>query len=234
MEVAAVSMNEQNNNVTNNFGFDEYNPNTPVQTGTTIMAIRCKGGVVLAADTRTSAGGYIVNRASRKICPITDKIFVCRCGSAAATQFVTQIVKRHMSEHSMELKSGGVPTSVISAANLYRLVFYQNQQLSGAVILAGYDSLRGPQIYNVPRGGTIVTEEEFAIAGSGSAFISGLLQTEYKPDMEPEEAVKLCQRMVARAMYNDASSGGLIRTVLITEDHTEEYVTKIGEGRVDL
>ncbi|CAF0783036.1 unnamed protein product, partial [Didymodactylos carnosus] len=34
----------------------------PVSTGTTIIAMEYDGGVVLGADTRTSAGSFVVNR----------------------------------------------------------------------------------------------------------------------------------------------------------------------------
>ncbi len=40
----------------------------------------------MAADSRTSMGDFIANRASRKISPIHDRIFVLRSGSAADTQ----------------------------------------------------------------------------------------------------------------------------------------------------
>ena len=39
------------------------------------------GGVVLGADTRTSSGNYIANRATDKITQLTDKVPVLRLGS---------------------------------------------------------------------------------------------------------------------------------------------------------
>merc|ERR1719261_1370634 len=64
---------------------DVMSPEQAVSTGTTIMAVAYNGGVVLGADTRTSTGDYVANRASRKISKVMDNIFVCRCGSAADT-----------------------------------------------------------------------------------------------------------------------------------------------------
>merc|ERR1719261_1230052 len=65
---------------------DVMSPEQAVSTGTTIMAVAYDGGVVMGADSRTSTGDYVANRASRKISKVHDKIFVCRCGSAADTQ----------------------------------------------------------------------------------------------------------------------------------------------------
>lgn len=57
-------------------------------TGTTIVACRYKGGVVLGADGRVSTGNYISNRASNKITRLTDNVYLLRSGSAADTQAV--------------------------------------------------------------------------------------------------------------------------------------------------
>ena len=54
-------------------------PTRPPQT--TIMACQYKGGVVLGADSRTSTGTYVANRASDKITQVTDNVWMCRSGS---------------------------------------------------------------------------------------------------------------------------------------------------------
>ncbi|KAI4992112.1 hypothetical protein ZWY2020_041975 [Hordeum vulgare] len=50
--------------------------------GTAIVGVCYDGGVVLAADSRTSTGMYVANRASDKISQLTDNVYVCRSGSA--------------------------------------------------------------------------------------------------------------------------------------------------------
>ena len=69
-----------------------------VSTGTTIMAIPFNGGVVLGADSRVSTGTYVANRVSDKIAQISDHIFVCRSGSAADTQALTDYVKYYLNQ----------------------------------------------------------------------------------------------------------------------------------------
>lgn len=61
----------------------------PPHTGTTIVAVQFNGGVVLGADSRVSTGNYISNRASDKITPLTDSVYLLRSGSAADTQAVS-------------------------------------------------------------------------------------------------------------------------------------------------
>jgi 20S proteasome subunit beta 1 len=50
------------------------------------MAACYKDGVVLGADSRTSTGSYVANRVTDKLTKLTDRIYVCRSGSAADTQ----------------------------------------------------------------------------------------------------------------------------------------------------
>jgi len=45
-----------------------------VLTGTTIMACTYEGGVVLGADSRTSSGSYVANRAADKITKCCDRV----------------------------------------------------------------------------------------------------------------------------------------------------------------
>merc|ERR1712159_77649 len=71
--------------------------------GTTIMGCIFDGGVVLGCDTRVSTGQYVANRASRKISCITEKIWLCRSGSAADTQALMGIVKNYLGQHEIEL-----------------------------------------------------------------------------------------------------------------------------------
>ncbi len=57
-------------------------------TGTTIVAVQYDGGVVLGADSRVSTGRYVSNRASDKLTPLHDHVWLLRSGSAADTQLV--------------------------------------------------------------------------------------------------------------------------------------------------
>lgn len=58
-------------------------------TGTTVVALTYQGGVVLGSDTRVSMGQYISNRASSKVTPLTDNVWLLRSGSAADAQAIS-------------------------------------------------------------------------------------------------------------------------------------------------
>ena len=79
------------------------------------------GGVVLGADSRTSTGQYIANRASDKVTEIHDRIYCCRSGSAADTQAIADIVKIELQSHALQV--GRLPR-VITAATRFQSLCY--------------------------------------------------------------------------------------------------------------
>jgi len=193
-----------------------------VSTGTTIMAIAFDGGVVLGADSRVSTGSYVANRTSDKISQLHDHIWCCRSGSAADTQALTDYVRHYLSQLAVE--TGRVPT-VKTAAHLMRRLCYENKDnLMAGVIVGGWDPVAGGSVYNIALGGTCI-EMPFAIGGSGSTYIYGLVDSEWKDGMGREEALSLVKTAISHAMARDGSSGGIIRTVTVTEgDNDREYI----------
>ena len=92
------------------------------------------------------------------------------------------------------------------------------------VIVAGWDEVHGGSVYTITLGGSCL-ELPFATGGSGSVFIQGLLDAEYKPSMTPSEARALAKKACSHAMCRDGSSGGIIRTVVVTKDGPDRDYT---------
>jgi len=200
---------------------DVMAPEQAVQTGTTIMAVEFDGGVVLAADSRTSTGQYVANRSSRKVSKVHDRIFLCRSGSAADTQALTGYVQHYLGMHAIEL--GKLP-KVKSCANLFKMLAYNNKdRLMAGLIIAGWDEHNGGQVFSIPLGGTLLASP-VATGGSGSMYISGLVDKLYREGMSKAECLDFCRTCVSHAMALDGSSGGMIRTVVVSKDGVEEGV----------
>jgi len=160
---------------------------------------------------------------SDKVTAIHDRIYICRSGSAADTQAVTDYVRHYVASHAIE--AGRLPL-VSTAASLAKRICYSNKdQLLAGLIVAGWDPVHGGSVYAIPLGGTCV-DVPFAIGGSGSTYIYGHVDNAYKPDMTKAECVDFVKTAVKRAMERDGSSGGIIRIVAIEESGVErEYVT---------
>ncbi|XP_076231383.1 proteasome beta1 subunit [Calliopsis andreniformis] len=190
-------------------------------TGTSIMACEFDGGVVIGADSRSTTGAYISNRFADKLTKITDYIYCCRSGSAADTQAISDIVAYHLGLHKMEL---GTEPLVETAANVFRELCYNyRDSLMAGILVAGWDSQKGGQVYSVPLGGMCV-RQPISIGGSGSTYVYGYVDSQYKPNMPKDECVKLVENSLALAMSRDGSSGGVIRIGVITEKGIERRV----------
>jgi 20S proteasome subunit beta 1 len=186
----------------------------PVDLGTSIMAVAYDGGVIVGADSRTSTGVYISNRVSDKITSVDERIFVCRSGSAADTQAVSDAVTHFLNQHRMEY---GQPPKVETAANVFNQICYQNKNmLTAGIIVAGWDKVKGGQVYAIPVGGGLLPRP-FAIGGSGSTYIYGFCDAYFRPGMNRQQCEEFVVKALSHAMARDGSSGGVIRTVAIDE-----------------
>ena len=164
----------------------------------------------------------MANRVSDKITKLRDRIYVCRSGSAADTQAVSDYVRRFLGEHAMEK---GEEPRVATAAKLMRTICYENKdRLLAGLIVAGWDPVEGGVVYEIPLGGTLI-KQAFAVGGSGSTYIFGLLDAAHRPGMTKEECQAFVKKAIAHAMARDGSSGGVIRLVTIEKDSvTREFV----------
>lgn len=180
---------------------------------------------VLGADSRVSTGTYIANRVSDKIAALHDSIFMCRSGSAADTQAISDYVRFWLSSHAIDLNR---PPTVKTAATLARRLCYENKDaLMAGVIVGGWDPTDGAGVYVLPLGGTLM-KLPFAVGGSGSTYIYGYIDSEYKPGMTREECQQFVRKAISHAMARDGSSGGIIRLVTVDSNGTDrEYIDKL-------
>jgi 20S proteasome subunit beta 1 len=187
------------------------------------MAITYDGGVMLGADSRTSSGVYVANRVADKIWPISKNIFALKSGSAADTQFLLQTTKNYVAQFAIEY--GDLPLVKVATRVLQQFQYEYKDNLSAAVIVCGIDNVEGPQIYSVGIGGT-TSKQNIALSGSGSAFIYGYCDTNYKTGMSRQDAKQFIKNAITLSMYRDNSSGGIIRTLDITkEGYSRDYIS---------
>jgi len=122
------------------------------------------------------------------------------------------------------IETGRCPTVKVAAHLMRRLCYENKDRLLAGVIVGGWDPVDGGSVYNIPLGGTCI-KMPFAIGGSGSTYIYGLVDSEFKEGMTKDEALTLVKKAISHAMARDGSSGGIIRTVTVTEESNDrEFV----------
>ncbi|KAG5264901.1 hypothetical protein AALO_G00259270 [Alosa alosa] len=189
-----------------------------VKTGTTIIGVEFDGGIVLGSDSRVSAGASVVNRVMNKLSLLHDKIYCALSGSAADAQTIAEIVNYQLDVHSVEL---GEDPLVRSAATLVKNISYKyKEELSAHLIVAGWDRRKGGQVYVTLNG--LLSRQPFAVGGSGSSYIYGFVDAEYRKGMSRRETQEFVVNALTLAMSRDGSSGGVAYLVTIDETGTEE------------
>jgi 20S proteasome subunit beta 1 len=120
----------------------------------------------------------------------------------------------------------GTAPTVSAVAHLVKQMNYSNKgALLGAMLVGGWDAQRGGQVYGIPIGGSLV-RLPWATDGSGSTYIWGYLDAEYKPGLDRAEAERLVATALALAISIDGSSGGMARLVTVTADGAERRLIR--------
>ncbi|KAK9455058.1 nucleophile aminohydrolase [Dipodascopsis uninucleata] len=192
-----------------------------VNLGTSIMAVKFDNGVILGADSRTTTGAFIANRVTDKLTQVHDTIWCCRSGSAADTQAVADAVSSHLELYAS--LNSEPPTTRIAAAIFQEICYTNKDHLTAGIICAGYDHRYGGEVYSIPLGGSM-HKQEYAIAGSGSTYIYGFCNANFKSNMSKDETVSFVKSALAEAIKWDGSSGGVIRMVVLTKDGVERLI----------
>ena len=184
------------------------------------MAVTFKDGVILGADSRTTTGAYIANRVTDKLTRVHEKIWCCRSGSAADTQAIADIVQYHLDLYTSQY---GEPSTKTAAAVFKELCYENKDNLTAGIIVAGYDEKNKGEVYSIPLGGSM-HKQKYAIAGSGSTFIYGYCDKNFKDDMTKDETVNFMKNSLSQAIKWDGSSGGVIRMVVLTKEGAERLI----------
>lgn len=94
---------------------------------------------------------------------------------------------------------------------------------SAGLIIAGWDERHGGQVYSIPLGGSL-HKGSYAIGGSGSTYIYGYCDANWREGMEEKEAVEFVKGALKEAIRWDGSSGGVIRMVVLTAKGADRHL----------
>lgn len=191
-----------------------------IKKGTTTCALTCKDGVVLAADTRASAGLFIADRHVMKIQKIDRHLGLTIAGGVADAQNLVDTMRYNANLYRFSNKEL-IP--IKSAARLCSNILFNQRYFPYYVqlIMAGYTQKEGGQIYNLDLFGSISTEK-FISTGSGSPVAYGYLESEYKEGMSVNDAYKMAMQAIAAAIRRNAGTGDNINVVIIDKDGYRE------------
>lgn len=203
-----------------------------IKTGTTCIGMLFKDGVVLASDRRATAGGMISGTGFVKIFDLSSKIISTVAGHASDSQLFMRILKSELK--LLELKNER-EVRVKEAAMLLNSMQYSSVRNQGSIvssILGGYDMQDGFSLFDLSPDGTIQKKKDFVVDGSGSIFIKGVVENEFKKDMSQKQALELVEKAFLTSFRNDNASGDGFIARIITKTGIEEVSRKLIESRL--
>jgi proteasome beta subunit len=178
---------------------------------TTIVAVVCDEGVVMASDRRATAGSMISKRDVEKVFRSDQFSAVGIAGVLALGLEFARLFQVELEHYE---KMEGRSLSLDGKANRLAAMIRGNLGLAmqGLVLvplLAGYDLDTGAgRIFSYDPAGGPSEEHRFYSIGSGSVFAQGALKKLYTEDMATNEAVLCCVQALYDAADDDSATGG--------------------------
>jgi len=183
------------------------------KTGTTIVGIVYKDGVILGADTRATSDTIVADKNCEKIHYLAPNMYCCGAGTAADTESVTRTISSQLTLHRL---ATGRTVPVITACRLLTQMLFRYQGHIGAALVLGGVDRTGPSLYMIyPHGSQ--QRLPFVTMGSGSLAAMSVFERGWKENMGLEEGKLLVRNAVAAGIFNDLGSGSNIDVCVITK-----------------
>jgi len=189
---------------------------------TTIVAITCAEGVVMAGDRRATMGNLIANRDIEKVYAADEYSLIGIAGTAGVGLELMRLYQVEL-EHYEKIE--GTMLSLDGKANRLATMIRNNlgaalQGLAVIPLFAGFDldatdPGKAGRIFSFDVAGGVYEETGYDSIGSGSLFAKSSLKKRYRAGLTLDEAVTLGIESLYDAADDDTATGGpdLIRRI---------------------
>jgi len=217
---------------------------------TTIVAVACDRGVVVAGDRRATAGNMISKRDVEKVFRSDEFSAIAMAGVASiGLEFIRlfQVELEHYEK--MEGRSLSLEGKANRLASMVRgNIALAMQGLAMIPLFAGYDEETGVgRIFSYDVAGGPYEEHRYYSIGSGSIFARNSLKKLYSDGMSVTDASLTCVQALYDAADDDSATGGpdltrrifpVITTITdegftrLTDEEAAELAQQVVDGRM--
>jgi proteasome beta subunit len=201
-------------------------PSSALPHGTTIVALKYPGGVLIAGDRRSTQGNMIAGRDVQKVYITDDYTATGIAGTAAIAVEFARLYAVEL-EHYEKLE--GVPLTFAGKVNRLAIMVRGNlaaamQGLVALPLLVGFD-IDDPEPEKAGRivsfdaaGGWNFEEEGYQSVGSGSIFAKSSIKKLYSQVTDTDSALRVAVEALYDAADDDSATGGpdLVRGIFPT------------------
>ncbi|MBC7219326.1 MAG: proteasome subunit beta [Hadesarchaea archaeon] len=171
----------------------------------TVVGLRCKEGIALAADTKGTSYYLVVSKRVPKLFKLDDFIGAAISGSSGDIQSFVSLLR---AEANLYRLNQGRPITTKALVQVASNLLFGRRIFPYIVagVISGIDP-DGPRLYFLDPVGGKIEEEKFASAGTGSTIAYGVLEQMYRDDMSLEECARLAAQSIKTAIERDAATG---------------------------
>ncbi len=179
--------------------------------GTTIVALRFEGGIVMAGDRRATEGNMIAHRSIEKVFPADRHSAVAIAGAAGTAIEMVRLFQTQLEHYE---KVEGTRLSLEGKANQLGQMVSANlpMAMQGLVVIplfGGYDlRLKKGRIFTYDVTGGRFEETEFHATGSGGRDAKNTIKLGYRDGLGRDEAIELAVAALYEAADEDTATGG--------------------------
>jgi proteasome beta subunit len=205
---------------------------------TTVVAIRCADGAVMAGDRRATSGHLISHRTMEKVFAADRHSGIAIAGAAGPAMEMVKLFQLQLEHYE---KVEGEALSLEGKANQLGQMVRSHlpaamQGLAVVPLLAGYDTRREVgRLFEYDVTGGRYEESDYAATGSGSLHAGTVIKLGYRDGMTVDEAVELTINALFQAADEDSATGGpdLVRGIFpVVATITAEGFTKLENDEV--
>lgn len=201
---------------------------SPAVTGTSVLGLKFRDGVVLAADNLASYGSLARFNDVKRLRPFASSSVVGFSGDVSDMQYLD----RHLNELEIDEAYEGSEAGEgkgLNAENLHKYLsklFYARRNkfdpLWNQILVAGFDSQQTPFLAAADLRGTVYTSPSLA-TGFGSMLAQPIMRKvaateEQAAQLSREEAVKVVRECMKVLYYRDARSWDGYSLAVVTKE----------------
>ena len=191
--------------------------------GATAVGITYNDGVVFASERRIAYGNFVVSKTTKKTFVITPHVGAACAGLVADMQILSLQISALAKIRKMEIKRDVPPNTV---AKMMSNMMYERRffPLLTQVIVGGL--VDKPVIFTLDPIGSVLPDD-YAAVGTGAEMALGILDQQYKKELNETDAVDLAVKSIRAASMRDSASGDNIDVLVMNKDGAKETTEKI-------
>jgi len=178
----------------------------PIVTGSSVVAVKFRDGVVIAADTLASYGRTLRFKNVQRLHKVNDLCVMGVGGEMSDYSYIQEILEDFTMEDFCE--DDGIQLTPAQVHSILCRVLYNKRSkmdpLWNSIIIGGMQD-GVPFLGSVGMIGTHYVDDHIT-TGFGHHLMRPLLREQYRPDLTKDEAVKLVEACLRSGAYRDTAT----------------------------